>query len=119
MLRLVPAIVLAAAIGWSPATAGAALTTERDSVPIPEEQGPSATATAQCPPGTNVVSGGWRTTGGVIGVFESRRVGARSWRVTANRYTNDLSPSVLTAYAYCDTDASRLTVESAELTTDS
>ena len=119
MLRLVPAVAVAAVIGAAPATAGAALTTERDSAPIPKEQGPSATATATCPPGTNVVSGGWRTTGGVIDVFESRRVGARSWRVTANRATNDLSPSVLTAYAYCDPRAGRLAVESAELITDS
>ena len=118
MLRLSPAIVLAAVILCAPGTAGAAITTERDSVAIPEEQGPTATATATCPAGTNVVSGGWRTTAGVIGIRESRRTGVRSWRVTAYRFTNDLSPSTLTVYAYCDARAERLTVKSGELTTD-
>jgi hypothetical protein len=115
MLRL--ALTLAAFALVAPAAADAAITTERDSVPVPQEQGPTATATATCPAGTNVVSGGWQTTAAVIGILESRRVGKRSWRVTASRFTNDLAPSTLTTYAYCDSRAKRLTVKSAELRT--
>jgi hypothetical protein len=87
--------------------AGAAVITERDSVPVPPDQGPVVTAEAKCPRGSNVVSGSFEMSAGVAHVLESRRVGKRAWRVTAGRYTNDLSPATLTAFAHCDRKASR------------
>lgn len=105
---LLSAVAFTLVLLGAPAVAGAELITVRDSTPIPGEQGPTATATATCPPGTNVVSGGWEATAGVTSATESRRVGMRSWRVTVVRATNDLAPATLKTFAYCDDRARRL-----------
>jgi hypothetical protein len=76
-----------------------------DSVTIPVGQFDTATAT--CPKGTKVLSGGFRADpivpgGGdtpVLRVSESRKAGNRAWEASA--FSNGNVPGDLTAYAYC------------------
>ena len=91
----------------TPGIAGAKVVTKAVTDTLPPLQMVPVTITADCPAGSNVLSGGWRTTAGIIAVYDSRRTGKRSWTITAERVTNDLTPGNLTAYAYCDTKAKR------------
>jgi hypothetical protein len=99
-----------------PAAAGGATVTANRSVPMPEAQGVAKSVTAKCPKGSNVISGGWRSTAGVVEAIDSHRVRERSWKVRAVRYTNDTTASTLTAFAYCDTKARRLREAATTLT---
>jgi hypothetical protein len=104
--RLLAAGVLVLMLALAP-SAGAKVSTKAVTEDLPALQSVPITITAKCPSGSNVLSGGWRATAGVIGVSESARRGKRSWQITAERVTNDLTPGKLTAYAYCDTEAKR------------
>src|SRR6187402_2763710 len=101
--RLIGAIITVLLVTVSaamPGAAGAKVVTKAVTQVLPPAQAVPITITANCPAGSNVLSGGWRTTAGIIGVYESHRAGKRSWRITAERVTNDLTPGNLTAYAY-------------------
>jgi hypothetical protein len=61
------------------------------------------TVTAKCPRGKRATGGGF-TTGTAPGfssfvLYESRKIGQRSWRVSA--HNNSLNTQTLTAFAYC------------------
>src|SRR5688572_8920341 len=96
-LRRLALIALALSV-TIPGAAGARVLTKAVTQTLPPMQMEPITLTANCPSGSNVLSGGWRTTAGIIGVYESHRAGKRSWRITAERVTNDLTPGNLTAY---------------------
>jgi hypothetical protein len=77
----------------------------------PVAQNQVASATAECPPKTNAVAGGWATTppfvvatlpnpaGHYLSVYESQMVGSDQWRVSAVQLQGNLDG--LTAYVYC------------------
>lgn len=58
-----------------------------DPVGPPKRGGPpgkKVTATAKCPKGSTLQSGGWAVTkGGALNVIAARRIGSRRWKVTA------------------------------------
>ncbi len=89
----------------------AALSTISKSAPLTGVQGSIASVTATCPPGTNVVSGGFEareTLGGGPSsalVFQSKRKGTRSWTTSAIEATSIALPGSLTVSAYCDPKA--------------
>jgi hypothetical protein len=63
-----------------------------------------ASATARCPAGTRVLGGGYTTSvpsppSHWLDVYESRRAGARGWRVSGSEYF--AGSDTLRAYAYC------------------
>jgi hypothetical protein len=71
-----------------------------------------ASATAECPPKTNAVAGGWATTPPLIGsppnvnshylsVYESQLIGGDQWRVSAVQSLGSFDS--LTVYVYCQT----------------
>ena len=69
-------------------------------------RGPTGTigsATAHCPRGTRVISGGYDSTfrAGALLPFASIRSGPRSWRVSAYRVAGGSGKLKLTAYAKC------------------
>lgn len=66
----------------------------------------NGTATAQCPSGSEAVSGGWQSPPKVTGddaffAFTSERKGNRKWKVTAFNDDNN-NAHKLRAFAYCD-----------------
>ncbi len=77
----------------------------------PVAQNQVASATAECPPKTNAVAGGWATTppfvaaplpnpaAHYLSVYESQMVGTDQWRVSAVQLQGNLDS--LTAYVYC------------------
>jgi len=60
-----------------------------------------------CPQGTRVTGGGFRTpvptNAGSIRIDESRKIGQRTWRISATR--DGAGPTRYTAYAYCSATA--------------
>lgn len=79
--------------------------------------GASASATARCPRGTNVLGGGFTSLPFGIGAgsqplgpvpFESHRTGKRSWTASAALFPMATQSGSLTAYAYCRRGAARL-----------
>jgi hypothetical protein len=73
---------------------------------VPSPVGLSVTATAQCPPGTRVISGGFAGSPTdaveptpVLYISESRRATKRTWEVSA--FGNGSEPAELTAIAAC------------------
>lgn len=80
------------------------LTRMTDTVPSPVGQ--FVTATAECPPGTRVISGGFAGSPTdavgdtpVLYISESRRATKRTWEASAHGNGNE--PGELTAIAYC------------------
>jgi hypothetical protein len=76
-----------------------------------------ATATARCPKGTRVVSGGYTTTAPALpsswlNVHESQRVGSGQWRVSAAQHFG--GSASLTAYAYCQAFKGKIVARSAQ-----
>jgi hypothetical protein len=110
----VTAAALAVLIGFSlglPVAATATqgkLTTRSRSATAPDGQ--NSTVTATCRRGSGLVGGGFRaepaTLGGANHVFESRRVGRRSWRVSSSNASG--TTGSLTAIVYCRVGAPRL-----------
>jgi hypothetical protein len=83
---------------------GKTLTREADTVPSPI--GEFVTATAECPPRTRVISGGFAGSPTdavgdtpVLYISESRRASKRTWEVSAHGNGNE--PGELTSVAYC------------------
>ena len=77
-------------------------------------------ATARCPRGSEVVSGGFASPdarphgGDAVFTFTSKRKGQRKWKVSA--YNNDpVNPQRLVAFAYCDEDQPGLRTRSANV----
>jgi hypothetical protein len=107
-IAVIAAAVGCAAIAASPAEA---LTTVRKSAPIVPTQGSIASVTATCPPGTNVVSGGFEARDDLTNdpsavlVFQSKRKGTRSWTTSAIDAVSNANPGTLTVSAYCDPKA--------------
>ena len=74
----------------------------------PVAQNQIASATAECPPKTKAVAGGWATTPPLVGSppsahylipYESQMVANDQWRVSAVQYQGNFDS--LTAYVYC------------------
>ena len=87
-----------------------ALTTATKSTPLTGMQSSVASVTATCPPGTNIISGGFEAreaTGDPSSaiVYQSKRIGTRSWIVSAIEGTIIGLPGTLTVSAYCDPKA--------------
>jgi hypothetical protein len=87
-----------------------ALTTATKSVPLTGAQGSIASVTATCPPGTNLVSGGFEAREALGDpssalIFQSKRIGTRSWTASAIEGTIIGAPGTLTVSAYCDPKA--------------
>ena len=75
-------------------------------------------ATATCPKGTRVVSGGYTTSAPSmpnhwLNVSESQRVGERAWRVAGAEHFAGVD--TLTAYAYCQAFRGKITTRSAQI----
>jgi hypothetical protein len=89
-----------------------------------ETTGATATATASCPKSPFPRLGAWRATGGGFeidatypahgGVYESRKAGQRSWRVSAQSLSGKI---VVFSYAVCRAGATKTTTASATVAT--
>jgi hypothetical protein len=89
-----------------PIAGGKLFTSTATATPVALNQ--IASATAECPPKTNAVAGGWATTpplvagppsGHYLNVYESQMIGSDQWRVSAVQYVGNFDS--LTAYVYC------------------
>jgi hypothetical protein len=90
--------------------AAAPASTKSASTTIPAADQAFATVTAKCPRGQRATGGGFRTDPFVrftrfVTVYESRKVGQRSWRVSGLEIAPGMAaPMNLTSYVYCSAD---------------
>jgi hypothetical protein len=104
-LRL-PLLILAVALLALPASAAASTKSASTTLPgLPP--GATGTAKAKCPHGQRATGGGFQApaysaTAKVV-VFESRKVGQRSWQVSG--VENSSAPATLTVFVYCSDSA--------------
>jgi hypothetical protein len=106
--------------------AGASAATKSKSVSI-AGQAVIASVKAKCPSGQRATGGGFRTTppniasgkGPILLVYESRKIGQRSWRVSAQNIDTmaPFEPVTLTAFAYCSANASKTKASATSFTT--
>jgi hypothetical protein len=85
--------------------ASAAASTRSTTVTVPGFDAGVGVAKATCPRHQRATGGGFVTASDSIAVmlvFESRKIGQRSWRVSA---ADKDTPQTLTAFVYCDKDA--------------
>jgi hypothetical protein len=105
-LRLVLGLVVGAiAVSVGPASASAG--TRSASFVLPAN-GAVGTTTAKCPSGRRATGGGFQTSPpGFINilVYESRKVGQRSWRVSAVESGVGSGPTAVTGFVSCSRDA--------------
>ena len=97
-------VVIIVAVGFGPLQAAGRLIERTNSVTVPVDTGPggTASATARCPEGKQVVLGGFKVPLGADDVFSTRLklAGERGWRAGAVNYDAD-ETSRLTSIAYC------------------
>ena len=81
-------------------------------------RGTLGSVTAECPQGSQAISGGFATNRGVI-TLTSKRVGTRGWKVSGFNIDNSGIPggqAWLAAYAYCKTPGPTIATESKDAT---
>ena len=103
---VIAALALGAAATWpaaAPADQSPTVTTVSASKVIHGPTGSIGSATAHCPRGTRVISGGYDSNfrAGALLPFASMRSGPRTWRVSAYRVGGGGGNLKLTAYAKC------------------
>jgi hypothetical protein len=110
-MLLAPAVAVAAKKKpVVPATPGTPVSAAQQTVQVNGPAGTTGTATATCPKGTQVLSGGWNQIGGTnasaIEVYQSVRSGKRAWRVSGIMVGSAPAPKItLIGYAYCRAQA--------------
>ena len=107
-----------------PIAGGKLFTETATATPVAQNQ--IASATADCPPKTKAVAGGWATTpplvagppsGHYLNVYESQMIGNDQWRVSAVQYLGNSDS--LTAYVYCQVRKALPTASTTVLVPDS
>jgi hypothetical protein len=130
-IRFAALSLLAALAGATPAEAAirgpakrgpGRLIVRTASTRISSVQGSQGSATAACPKGSRAVSGGWLATPTDPGlppalVYESQRVGQRSWRTSALEVASGYPATALSAYVYCSFRARKASPVSATVPT--